>query len=609
MACKTGPSLDAAQADHIPTATAETRTSGNGQALHASERPQLDDSLCFPTGLQPSSGQNAQEINPGHGQGSSAEDQERPTPDAFEKSLDLQDTKAIGRSPSVLPAHWGVGETPDPSYDSPFGLVRPKSPQETLVMPAPVDIDESPATVSSAPCDRSSSLRSVFCFRGRGNKSNSSNPALLHLASLVKAFASGVKQIETDEEDNRNGHGEPKAVDATGRLSSQESVSEFSESHGNHAGDTTTKAVTLPCTHRRLNATPRASTSDLLKDVSAAGCIPLPRSDKNNPTTESVLQVHEQTLKHSIPHLMKALPPVPRHENAVQEVKTEEQSDGTDKAVSNTGKEQRLEPTPEEPGACAQDQVAGHSHPKSPQERIPKMRLNVKKSQLVGLKKSVESVNLGGSECTETDAMRSKISHLGDSTSSLNRQKPRLRLNTSRSALWVQTEDDTGTVKHRRVVEKSSVLSELVLQAPRDLFSPCRDPRSPDILLADHAAVSKERRFFSEGPNAQPRRGLRKRLSALKSKVNESHRGEQTEVPKAPGSDAIMLPQLSSIIVASAFDTSDTSGDLGLPGNKAGLGFSDAVRNRRIRRTVFRWLRDARRGVASACPKKRKVTV
>lgn len=244
------------------------------------------------------------------------------------------------------------------------------------------------------------------------------------------------------------------------------------------------------------------------------------------------------------------------------------------------------------------------------------------------------------------------------SSASDGQTKPRLRLKISRAVLDKKSGEITGTVKRKHRLVKSSAVFEFTSQQPKDLFTSTAQLETAFLKDSSHAlpvsednktvsekdfarvrgpkgnlavfpeahrpssldthldsarldnvhckpaVTSDGRSFISEGGNAKPRRGLRTRLSNLRSRLTESH-ARHIDRPQAMGQASVRLYQVPTAFNP-IFNSIETSGDIAVASVRDELEASQSAQSHRLRRKLSQWMKGARKVVSAACVRKRR---
>jgi len=205
--------------------------------------------------------------------------------------------------------------------------------------------------------------------------------------------------------------------------------------------------------------------------------IPFSRSETPMLAPKPISPAKELRVKNSIPQLMKALPPLPKDattpEVPIRETSDEELEEVPQKsplrhlAASSSASTAGNEP----PTTDLDDQLDWASHSEAIPQKSPKFKVRLKNS-VAGSNGTMESRPWNKDKnypwiLNEPDI---KLASVGPAPRS-KLVNSRLRLKMSRNGFDKDMSDDGGTVKRSSRNGRSTTVSDLSLQPPRDLFS------------------------------------------------------------------------------------------------------------------------------------------
>lgn len=406
---------------------------------------------------------------------------------------------------------------------------------------------------------------------GNGRKDSrfySISSGLSDLASFVKNVDKHMQTLDrenADQEDTPVAELMPNPLSAHGR-SEYQNIDETSAP----------PRKSSLANQRRSYAGPKSKSTDPVDELERFQVV----STRSGPTLvpQPISPAKLLRLKNSIPQLMKALPPLPSYSPASESpynptiVPVEFEpfefsrlTDARSTLIESFRSQGQEEEAPEVYDPFVFDRAV----------RKPKLKLKTPSSyQSAHVRRARPRHHESGS-ATPSESCGTRQSSIGEySTAPVKRRLP---IKLSRPALESLTAEDTGTVKRRPGIDKSSTVSELASLQPVDLFSPStalekavqhtkslagqqsttsdRDygtlpvVKSSSMARIQHVTVVDEGRgasldtqldalhsprsrnetatengmqsFFADSLT-KPQRGLRKRLSNLKSRLTES---------------------------------------------------------------------------------------
>lgn len=455
-----------------------------------------------------------------------------------------------------------------------------------------------PVTIIIPRPDLASVTSTSFPYRCSSGRKDS---RFFSLSSGLADLASFVKYVDKhiDDQDSED-------VDRADISAIPESKTEPSPDHGWNRSQSTREAPTPPrksslYQNERSCSEPEAKNAALVDELQRYKVV----STRSGPTLvpQPISPAKMLRVKNSIPRLMQALPPLPDLDPAPDtpygpaavpmDFEKFELSRLTD--AHSTLSDAVL---PQDRG----EEVVERYDPFVFDHEIRKPKLKLKHAA------SFAHGDVRLSRCGHSEQANELLPEYprpstatGYPTAALKRR--RLPIRVSRPALTSLASDDTGTIKRRPGINKSSTVSELASNRPLDLFSTStnnmvaihRAPSlqtemitsknvgisplqtheatttiklhgappggyacstllhsRPDVLSSNVGGqVVAERgmqSFFSDNSIARPRQGLRKRISNLKSKIAESRRHQHP--PLGSGSQRKEAEATGPLVVA-----------------------------------------------------------
>lgn len=429
------------------------------------------------------------------------------------------------------------------------------------------------ASESGLPNGLSASLPYRYSSARKDSRFYSISSGLSDLASFVKNVDKHMQTLDhehVEQEDTPVADRMPGTLSARGRPECQ-NIDETSAP----------PRKSSLANQRRSYAGPQGTTADPADELERYQVV----STRSGPTLvpQPISPAKLLRLKNSIPQLMKALPPLPSYSPASEsaynptivpvEFEPFEFSRLTD-ARSTLIEEYRTQSQDEEAPEVYDPFVFDRAI------RKPKLKLKTPSSHQSSHVRRTRPRQHESGSITPSESCGMRQSSTGEySTAPVKRRLP---IKVSRPTLESLTAEDTGTVKRRPGIDKSSTFSELASLQPVDLFSPAtalemavhhtkflageqsttsdreygtlpvvkatsmakiaqvnvvdegrgasldtqldalHSPRTRIATTTDNVIQS----FFNETP-MKPQRGLRKRLSNLKSRLTESRHHQQ----------------------------------------------------------------------------------
>lgn len=417
----------------------------------------------------------------------------------------------------------------------------------------------------------SAMLADPYSSRRKDSRLFSLSSGLSDLASFVKYVDMHMQSLDSDntEQHRKSLPGSRSAPDSNHGRNFNQIVQE-----------TSAPPRTSSLAHHRIYVGRRTNTPAPVDELEQYQVV----STRSGPTLvpQPISPVKMLRVKNSIPQLMKALPPLPGYSPASEspfnptivpvEFEPFEFSRLTD------ARSTLIEPF--ESGSHDEHAPEGYN-PLAFERGLckPKLRLKNSTSLAPGNVRRVKDGPSAQGDAAVSGHSEKRIPTIGDySTAPVKRRLPIKILRPALSSVLIE---DSGTIKRRPGIDKSSTVSEIASSQPVDLFStstkfkvaiqdagpPPEQPRSSDeehgsvpvvnrpsagriqrvtivdesrgVSLDTHldamhsprpkveAAAEDEMQSFFSDSFVRPRRGLRKKLSTLKSRLTESRHHHQ----------------------------------------------------------------------------------